>query len=221
MIPPQPPLLTLTDDEIVAVAIAERTFYAGDLPTVDCDSEQALLQASLRGRRSLIARGWIDEEGDLTADLALAERAAGATGFINVFLGDEELSRLYWSLATSLYASDVGWVIEGVEATGLHRFAPVTEQEVRDALNALVSAALANAGEQAAPAGAWLIVSVLQENDPRLLATRPGEVRVASIQEGRLSPWNAAMPGDVPGWIDVAVAVIRDHQTSRAERRRA
>jgi hypothetical protein len=201
-------VLTLTDDEIVAVAIAGSTFYAGDLPTVDSDSEQALLQASLRGQRSLVARGWIDEDGELAADLTVARSAAGASSFINVFLGDEELNRIDWSLATSLYARDLGWVIEGVEGIGLHRFAAVTEHEAREALNTLVDAALTNVANQPAPDGVWLVVSVLRDRASDLLAARPGACRTASIDEGRLSPWSAMEPEDVQAWIDAGLASV-------------
>lgn len=202
-------VLTLTDDEIVAVAIAGSTFYAGDLPTVDSESEQALLQASLRGRRSLVARGWIDEDGELAADLTVAGGATGARSFINVFLGDKELNRVDWSLATSLYAGGVGWVIEGVEGIGLHRFARVTEHEARDALNTLVAAAFTNVADEPAPDGAWLVVSVLRDGASDLLATRPGSHRTASIEEGRLSPWSAMEPADVQAWIDAGLASVR------------
>jgi hypothetical protein len=204
----QESVLTLTDDEVVAIAIAAKTFYPGDLPTVDAESEQALLQASLRGRRSLVARGWVTEDGELAAALALAGGAAGATRFINVFLGDEELNRLDWNLATSLYPDESSWLIEGVEGTGLHRFAAATEQDARSALHALVTAAFSGADAQPLADGAWLMVSVLHETESRLLATRPGAYRTTSIHQGHLTPWNAAAPGDIPGWIDAALASV-------------
>lgn len=206
----QDSVLVLTDDEIVAVAIAERTYFIGDLPTVDAGSEQDLLRASLRGRRSLIARGWIGEGGELADELAPICDAVGAARFVNVFIGDDELGRLDWGLATSIYPHPAGWVIDGVEGTGLHRLARTSEREACDALNALVSAAFAGADEQPLTEGASLIVSVLKGDSSRLLATRPGAVRSASIQDGRLSPWVAASLDDVVGWITTAVASIGD-----------
>lgn len=206
----QESVLTLTDDEVVAVAIAERTYFIGDLPTVEADSEQDLLRAALRGRRSLIARGWIGDGGDLAEELAPVRDAVGASGFVNVFIGNDELSRLDWGLAASIYPHAAGWVIDGVDGAGLHRLARTSKREACDALNALVSAAFAGGDEQPLAEGAWLIVSVLKGDSSRLLATRPGAVRSASIQDSRLSPWVTASAADVVGWITMSVESIGD-----------
>lgn len=213
-------MLTLTDDEVVAIAIAGNTFYAGDLPTVDAGSEEGLLQASLRGRRSLVARDWIDESGALAPELGLAVDTAGSERFINVFLGDEELSRIDWSLATSLYARGADWVIEAVDGIGLHRFAAVAESDAHAALHALAAGAYADAAEHAAPDGAWLMVSVPQPDGGQVLAARPGTYRTATIDAGRLSPWSAVTAEDARGWIDAALASVRvsGPSTSQASR---
>ncbi len=135
--------LTLTDDELVAIAIDHRTFWPGLLPTVDTESPASLEAASLRGYRSLLVRGFLGDNG--RPNVALEELVGALPGRRNVvaiYFGDDDLARS--GLGPSSTHVPVGreWVQESISPVGLHAFARRTWEEELDDLRVLLALAI-------------------------------------------------------------------------------
>lgn len=115
--------LMLTDDELAAIAIDRDTYWPADLPTVDTDDPADLLSAMIRGRRSLLVRGLIDDEGTADGSVEmLGDHLAGATHTITVYLGGPDLLRVSPVLASVHYPMAGYWVAETITPGGVHAF---------------------------------------------------------------------------------------------------
>lgn len=81
----------LSDDEIVAIAVAEGGAWMGPLPTVDEQSADALRSAALRGARNLNLRlAQTVGAGDSSLDLTLVSRSVGQLPTILGYVADEQ-----------------------------------------------------------------------------------------------------------------------------------
>lgn len=117
-------MLALTDDEAVAVAVSLPEPWRAPLPTVDQTSRESLVQATYRGRRSLVVRDLAASDGTLIGMAAeLAKRLS--TGLRAFFLlADEKGSWLPSGVTVYLYgpALDAIEVSQTVADAGVHYF---------------------------------------------------------------------------------------------------
>lgn len=125
-------LLTLTDDEAVALAVSLPEPWRAPLPTVDRTSRESLVQAAHRGRRSLVVRDLAESDGTparLAAEVA-KRLSAGLRAFF--LFADEAGNWLPGGVTVYLYGPslDVIEVSQIVADAGVHyfRLAPPPEQ---------------------------------------------------------------------------------------------
>jgi hypothetical protein len=117
-------LLTLTDDEAIALAVRLPEPWRAPLPTVDQTSRESLVQATYRGRRSLVVRDLAESDGTLVgmaAEVAM-RLAAGLRAFF--LLTDEAGNWLPGGVTVYLYgpALDAIEVSQTIADAGVHYF---------------------------------------------------------------------------------------------------
>jgi hypothetical protein len=192
-------LLTLTDDEVAALAMSLQDLLRAPLPTVDRTSRDNLARAVYRGRRSLVVRDLADSEGTpIGATAEVAKRlGAGLRAFF-------------------LFADDAGnWVPNGVT---IYLYGPVL-----DAIE--VSQTVADAGVHyfrlAPPPGQWQALTMLAQSihadgftDPAghhdgarpaaalLHVVRPDGIRFIRVARGTATTGRGPVPARFPSIAD-------------------
>jgi hypothetical protein len=166
----------LTDDEVIALAVAREMVWPGGTPTVDTESRAQLIGAAFRGDRSLLARGLLHGDDGGSPAESIGDWVNDAPGRIVVYIGDDRLARSSWGIASAHYPSAEGWLLETVSAVGLHRFSVEALSDHRTYLDALLKGA-----EQAGPEGV--------DDGQRLclLATTPRGVLLATGRRGEVA----------------------------------
>jgi hypothetical protein len=117
-------MLTLTDDEAVALAVALHQPWHVPLPTVDVKSRESVRQAAYRGRRSLVVRDLAESDGTPIGAAAEVAKRLG-TGLRAFFLfADEKGNWLPSGFTVYLYgpALDAIEVSHTVADAGVHYF---------------------------------------------------------------------------------------------------
>ena len=115
-------MLALTDDEVVAIALAAGSFWPSFLPTVDIDDSDELARASLRGRRSLLVRQLPEGEGEPAADVRLVLNLPGRLDGVSVVVADAELNRRAEAHTSVHYPNGAAWMLESISPLGVHEF---------------------------------------------------------------------------------------------------
>jgi hypothetical protein len=117
-------LLTLTDDEAVALAVSLSEPWRAPLPTVDLTSRGSLVQAAHRGRRSLVVRDLAGSDGTPTGLAAEVAKRLGAGLRAFFLLSDEAGNWLPDGVTVYLYgpALDEIEVSQTVADAGVHYF---------------------------------------------------------------------------------------------------
>lgn len=155
-------ILALTDDEAVALAAALPEPWRAPLPTVDQQNRESLIQATYRGRRSLVVRDLATSDGTLTGLAAEVAKRLGAGLRAFFLLADDKGNWLPGGVTVYLY----GPALDAIEASqtvadaGVHYF------------------------RLAPPPGQWQALALLAESvyadgfaDP---AAQPGRARPAA-----------------------------------------
>ena len=130
----------LTDDELVALALIQRTAWLAPLPTVDVGDADALLAAAPRGYRSLVTRGLMTAgrgvQPSPAADLiASIEPALAGRLVLSTFIARRDLAFVPEGATSTIYSRDGESVlVEAVSAGGVHYFSDLA---LGDAINAV------------------------------------------------------------------------------------
>ncbi|WP_208029070.1 hypothetical protein [Rhabdothermincola sediminis] len=175
-------LLTLTDDEVIALAALSSMPWPGGAPTVEAD-EESVSFAVFRGCRSLIARGYDPGALSDVPELAIAWEALAAPARITLYLGDDEYRRATWGFASVHHRSETSWIIETVNVIGVHRFARATAADNRQFLESLIKAARRHAPtpEREDDTPVWLCALASGPTGKTLVAARRDEVVRCSV----------------------------------------
>lgn len=121
--------LLLTDDEVVALAVEATGSWPTSLPTVDVESEQALLAAAMRGRRSMALRGLVGSEAPDSELLDAVRRDAVDAGLVlSLYIADAAGSRLSRGVNLNAYRGPDAWLVENVSDVGIHQFELLDDQ---------------------------------------------------------------------------------------------
>jgi hypothetical protein len=213
--------LVLTDDEVVALAVARSSPWPSDLPTVDVTDPGQLEAAAFRGNRSLLVRGLLDDDGAASGDAAeVAASVLGTDRRLVVFLSDLEFRRAGWGLASSHHPSSTnGWLFEGVNALGLHAFAARPLSDHREYLEALLEGAVqagprSSEGEPTSRGGEWLCMIARAGADRAVLARARrdelgiGIVPIADGQMGELGRLEVSEPKAAVEQLTAAAASV-------------
>jgi hypothetical protein len=117
-------MLALTDDEAVAVAVSLPEPWRAPLPTVDQTSRDSLVQATYRGRRSLVVRDLAESDGTPVGLAAEVVKRLGAGLRAFFLLADEKGNWLPSGITVYLYgpALDAIEVSQTVADAGVHYF---------------------------------------------------------------------------------------------------
>lgn len=171
--------ILLTDDEVASLAVARQTAWPSSLPTVP-DDERALLDAVVRGRRSLLVRGLLTltEGSGPEVDRQVCEWVDAVLSHplqLSMYIGLDNLSPADPGFALYAYAateSDRAWLTSTVSSDGVHAFAWQTREEVLEAAQALLTDAAAGLpGDDGIALG----------QDRRFIVLRPGDSPQAVI----------------------------------------
>jgi hypothetical protein len=185
-------LLALTDDEAIALAARLPESWRAPLPTVDQTSRESLVQATYRGRRSLVVRDLVGADGTpagLAAEVA-RRLAAGLRAFF--VLADEAGNWLPGGVTVYLYgpALDAIEVSQTIAASGVHYFRIAPPQGQWQALTMLAEGVYADGFADAAaergrarPAAALLHV------------VRPEGIRFIRVTRGAVTTGRGPIPG--------------------------
>jgi hypothetical protein len=188
-------MLALTDDEAIALAIFLPDPWRAPLPTVDRASRESLVQATYRGRRSLVVRDLAASDGTLSGMAAEVAKRLG-TGLRAFFLlADEQGNWLPGGATVYLYgpALDAIEVSQTVADAGVHYFRLAPPPGQWQALTLLAESVYADgfaepAGQagQARPAAALLHV------------VRPEGIRSIRVARGTVSTGRGPVPAQFP-----------------------
>jgi hypothetical protein len=188
-------MLTLTDDEALAVAVALPEPWRAPLPTVDQKNRHSLVQAIYRGRRSLVVRDLAESDGTLTG-LAVEVVKRLSTGLRAFFLlADEKGNWVSSGVTVYLYgpALDAIEVSQTVADAGVHYFRLAPPQGQWEALTLLAESVYADGfadpAEQrggAGPAAALLHV------------VRPDGIRSIRVARGIAATGRGPVPAQFP-----------------------
>jgi hypothetical protein len=188
-------LLTLTDDEAVALATFLPDPWRAPLPTVDRTSRESLAQAVYRGRRSLVVRDLAESDGT-PAGAAAEVLKRLATGLRAFFLfADEAGNWLPHGITVYLYGS----TLEAIEVSqtiadaGVHYFRLAPPPGQWQALTLLAGSI--HADGFAEPAG--------QRGKPRpaaalLHVVRPDGIRFIQVAQGAVTTGRGPVPARFP-----------------------
>jgi hypothetical protein len=188
-------LLTLTDDEAVALATFFPDPWRAPLPTIDRRSRDSLAQAAYRGRRSLVVRDLAEPDGTPIGSAAEVAKRLG-TGLLAFFLlADEEANWLPSGVTVYLYgpALDAIEVSQTVADAGVHYFRLDPPPGQWRALTLLAESIYADgfadsAGQpgRARPAAALLHV------------VRPDGIRSIRVARGTVTTGRGPVPAQFP-----------------------
>jgi hypothetical protein len=188
-------MLTLTDDEAVALAVALPGPWRAPLPTVDRRSRESVTQAAYRGRRSLVVRDLAEPDGTPIGPAAeVAKRlSTGLRAFI--LMADEEGNWLPSGVTVYLYgpALDAIEVNQTVADAGVHYFRlappPGQWQALTMLAESIYADGFADPAERrgkARPAAALLNV------------VRPDGIRSIRVTHGTVSTGRGPVPARFP-----------------------
>lgn len=188
-------MLALTDDEAVAVAVSLPEPWRAPLPTVDQTSRESLVQATYRGRRSLVVRDLAASDGTLIGMAAEVTKRLG-TGLRAFFLlADEKGDWLPSGVTVYLYgpALDAIEVSHTVADAGVHYFRLTPPPGQWQALALLAESVYADGFAdqapqrgQARPAAAFLHV------------VRPDGIRSIRVARGTATTGRGPVPAQFP-----------------------
>lgn len=175
----------ITDDELVALAVAHGSAWPGGLPTVDVESEEQLGAAAFRGNRSLVVRDLGPGDVGRTALDGLAATLFAASRSIAVYLGSERFERASWAFASMHIPSEAGWLLTTTSPLGVHKLAVAPVEDHRAYLETVIGAAIVEGPTEASDerAPAWLCVATLASDRTNglLAAARRNEVVVGDV----------------------------------------
>ena len=135
--------LTLTDDEIAAIAVSVRSPWPMPLPTIE-STPNAIAAASLRGLRSLAVRGLIEGSDEYTIAPLIREALSvvqPTSGRFTTYVAERSApSTLVGSIAVAYLAEDDGGraIVEFVSPAGVHDLVPGSNDEARSLIVQLV-----------------------------------------------------------------------------------
>ena len=188
-------MLALTDDEAIALAVSLPEPWRAPLPTVDQTSRESLVQATYRGRRSLVVRDLAESDGTPIGLAAEVAKRLG-TGLRAFFLlADEAGNWLPSGVTVYLYgpALDAIEVSQTVADAGVHYFRLAPPPGQWQALILLAEAVYADgfadpAGQRgrARPAAALLHV------------VRPDGIRLIRVARGTVTTGRGPVPAQFP-----------------------
>ncbi len=173
---------SLTDDELVAIALSAEAAWPGPVPTVQVENPAELAVASMRGQRSLAVRGLVAEDGVLSDGLVrLRDVARSRTAQILVYLGDAAFAQASAAMLLAGFATDDGWLLDVITPSGIHDFR-VLEAEALAAYLAGILAPVAEGGIGAgfAPADRVVVLSRTTRGGRRLVVTK-GEATLQTL----------------------------------------
>jgi hypothetical protein len=192
-------LLTLTDDETIALAALLRGQWRAPLPTVDQTSRDDLARAVYRGRRSLIVRGLAESDGTPAGPATeVAERLGAGLRAFFVFV-DETGNWLPTGISVYLYgpALETIEVSQTIAAAGVHYFRIGPPPGQWQALTLLSESIYADgfahpAGERDRPRPAAALLHVV----------RPDGTRFIRIARGTVTTGRGPVPARFPSVTD-------------------
>lgn len=184
----------LTDDEVVAIAIARETPWPTELPTVDTHDKVDLEDALFRGNRSLAVRGFPGlVDGPLSEDLSTAIFEAEA--LVTVYLGDSDFQRATWGIATNHYISSTAWALETTSPEGAHKLSIESPEDHLAYLTGILEAVFHQgpAGQDldsSAGEPAWLCVARVARDSSNgmLAAVRRDEAWIGDLTDPSEGP---------------------------------
>jgi hypothetical protein len=188
-------LLALTDDEVVALAVALPDPWRVPLPTVNHENRDALAKAAYRGRRSLVVRDLAEPDGTPVGPAAEVVKRLGTGLRAFILLADEKGNWLPSGVTVYLYgpALDAIEVSQTVADAGVHYFRLAPPPGQWQALTMLAESIYAEgfadpAGQRgrARPAAALLRV------------VRPDGVRSIRVARGRVTTGRGPVPAQFP-----------------------
>jgi hypothetical protein len=186
--------LLLTDDEVIAVAVARETYWPAGTPTVDVRDDSQLAAAVFRGNRSLTARGIgpASAESNDGDPLAAISGLPGGDRLVTVHLADESFNRSSLGPATAHYPGPQTWILESISPAGIHAFAELDRQDHIDYLTSVVQGVERSGPDREAPdVPPWLCVLAVSPERNLLVAARRGSVRLGAVTfaaDGALVP---------------------------------
>jgi hypothetical protein len=198
-------LLTLTDDEAVALSVSFPEPWRAPLPTVDQTSRESVTQAAYRGRRSLVVRDLAASDGTpigLAAELA-KRLGTGSRAFF--LLADEADNWLPGGVTVYLYGPtlDAIEVNHTVADAGVHYFRLAPPPGQWHALTQLAEGVYAD-GFADPPA---------QRGRPRPVAAflnvvRPDGIRFVRIARGAVTTGRGPVPARFPSVADAVAWLL-------------
>jgi hypothetical protein len=130
----------LSDDEIVAIAVKDGASWPGPLPTINL-GEREMLQAIVRGVRSLLARELVTMIGidyEVSADVrTLIGQATLATHAASAYVSEVSSPGQLKGSSAYLYFGESGAVIDLVTLGGVHEVGEVSADGGLSVLTAL------------------------------------------------------------------------------------
>jgi hypothetical protein len=188
-------MLALTDDEAIALAVSLPEPWRAPLPTVDQTNRESLVQATYRGRRSLVVRDLSASDGTLTGMAAEVAKRLG-TGLRAFFLlADEKGNWLPGGVTVYLY----GPALDAIEASqtvtdaGVHYFRLAPPPGQWQALTLLAGSIYADgfaepAGQRGRTRPAAAMVHVV----------RPEGIRSIRVARGTVTTGRGPVPAQFP-----------------------
>lgn len=188
-------MLTLTDDEAVALAVALPEPWRVPLPTVDQRNRDSLNRAAYRGRRSLVVRDLAESDGTPVGLAAEVAKRLG-TGLRAFFLlADEEGNWLPTGVTVYLYgpALDAIEVSQTVADAGVHYFRLAPPPGQWQALALLAESIYADGfADPAAQRGKARPAAAL------LNVVRPDGIRSIRVAHGTATTGRGPVPAQFP-----------------------
>lgn len=188
-------LLTLTDDEVVALMVSLPEPWRVPLPTVDHTSREGLIQAAHRGRRSLVVRDLAESDGTPARLAAEVAKRLGA-GLRAFFLfADEAGNWLPGGVTVYLYGPslDMIGVSQIVADAGVHYFRLAPPPGQWQALTMLAESIHANGftdppGQRGKPRPAAALLHIV----------RPDGIRLIRVAQGTVTTGRGPVPARFP-----------------------
>lgn len=143
--------VSLTDDEVVAIAVRAGIAWPTMLPTVDVLEPEELAKAALRGDRSLVARGFMHRVGDGAVSLIPTVKdyinpILTRQPVLGVYVATEDLTYIPNGLTYVHYDTQTAseWVTDVITDGGIHHLSTTTGKEARETAMLLVQSAFEN-----------------------------------------------------------------------------
>lgn len=166
----------LTDDEIVALCVADGRPWPLNLTTVEPTTED-LTRAGVRGMRSLLVRrlagGDANAPGVLPHEWIARDISAflSATERVGAYVAPVSDQSVLGGAAVTAARTTEGWVLDTATAAGIHALRNATAGEAADAVLALADSAYSGAlFENAEDGTAWVCVIRFGQNTIALAA---------------------------------------------------